>query len=64
MENKPKITVLAPAYQAENFIQRYIDCVLNFDYPNIELILINDGSKDRTHEIIELNRERIINAGI
>lgn len=64
MNNKPKITVLAPAYQAENFIQRYIDCVLNFDYPNIELILINDGSKDRTHEIIELNRERIINAGI
>lgn len=64
MENKPKISVLAPAYQAENFIQRYIDCVLNFDYPNIELILINDGSKDRTHEIIESNRERIIKAGI
>lgn len=64
MENKPKISVLAPAYQAENFIQRYIDCVLNFDYPNIELILINDGSSDKTHEIIESNRERISNAGI
>ena len=64
MNNKPKISVLAPAYQAELFIQRYIDCVLDFDYPNLELILVNDGSKDKTHEIIESNRERITNAGI
>ncbi len=64
MNNLPKISVLAPAYQAENFIQRYIDCVLNFDYPNIELILVNDGSSDKTHEIIESNREKILNSGI
>ena len=64
MNNIPKISVLAPVYQAENFIQRYIDCVLNFDYPNIELILVNDGSTDKTHRIIESNRERILNAGI
>ena len=64
MNNQPKISLLAPAYQAEQFIQRYIDCVLDFDYPNLELILVNDGSKDKTHEIIESNRERITNAGI
>ena len=64
MNNQPKISLLAPAYQAEQFIQRYIDCVLDFDYPNLELILVKDVSKDKTHEIIESNRERITNAGI
>ncbi len=54
-----KISIIASAYQAETFIQRYIDCVLNFDYKNIQFILINDGSTDKTHDIIENNRSKI-----
>jgi len=59
-----KISVIAPAYNAERFIQRYIDNVLSFDYKNLQLILVNDASTDKTHEIIESNRERIEKAGI
>lgn len=59
-----KISIIAPAYNAEQFIQRYIDNVLNFDYKNLQLILVNDASTDKTHEIIESNRERIEKAGI
>ena len=60
----PKISIIAPAYNAENFIQRYIDSVLAFEHKDIQLILVNDASKDKTHDIIESNRERIENAGI
>lgn len=59
-----KISIITPAYQAEKFIQRYIDSVLNFDYANLELILVNDGSTDKTHDIIESNRKKIEEAGI
>lgn len=60
----PRISIITPAYQAEKFIQRYIDSVLNFTHKNLQLILVNDASKDRTHEIIEANRKRIEDAGI
>lgn len=60
----PKISIIAPAYNAENFIQRYIDSVLAFEHKAIQLILVNDASTDNTHDIIESNRERIENAGI
>lgn len=62
--NNPKVSIVTPMYQAEQFVQRYIDMVLAFDYDNIELILINDGSTDRTNEIVELNRKTIQNANI
>ena len=60
----PKISIIAPAYQAEKYVQRFIDTVLNFDYRNLELILVNDASEDKTHEIIEQNKSRIEEAGI
>ena len=59
-----KISIIAPAYQAEEFIQRYIDCILNLDYKNLQLIIINDGSTDNTNNIIENNRSTIISKGI
>ena len=59
-----KITILTPAYQAEKYIERYINIVLNFDYKNIELIIINDGSTDKTDEIIQENKQRIKEANI
>ena len=46
------ISVIMPAYNSEKYIEKSIDSILNQSLSNIELIIINDGSADRTHEII------------
>ena len=48
----PKITVIVPAYNAEPFIEQCADSILNQTLKDIEIIFINDGSTDRTGEII------------
>lgn len=47
----PLVSVIIPAYNAENFLRNSIDSVINQSYPNIELIVVNDGSKDNTEKI-------------
>lgn len=51
------ISILVPAYNEERTILSNIKCLLKLDYPQYELIIINDGSKDSTMEILkeELN---------
>jgi len=48
---EPRVAVLVPAYNEETVIVRTIRSVLNSDYPNLHLIVIDDGSKDRTAEV-------------
>ncbi len=48
----PLISVLIPAYNIENRIGICLDSVLDNSYKNLEIICINDGSTDRTLEIL------------
>jgi cellulose synthase/poly-beta-1,6-N-acetylglucosamine synthase-like glycosyltransferase/spore germination protein YaaH/peptidoglycan/xylan/chitin deacetylase (PgdA/CDA1 family) len=48
---KPKVAVLIPAYNEEKVIERTIRSALNSEYPNLLVIVIDDGSKDRTLEV-------------
>ena len=48
----PLVSVLMPAYNHENYIQETIESIINQTYPNIELIILDDGSKDKTWEKI------------
>ncbi|HEY5588466.1 MAG TPA: glycosyltransferase family A protein, partial [Candidatus Paceibacterota bacterium] len=50
--NKPLVSIITPCYNGEKFVHRYLDSILAQIYPNIELIFINDGSTDRTEEIV------------
>jgi cellulose synthase/poly-beta-1,6-N-acetylglucosamine synthase-like glycosyltransferase/peptidoglycan/xylan/chitin deacetylase (PgdA/CDA1 family) len=47
----PLVAVLIPAYNEEKVIERTIQGALDSDYPNLRVIVIDDGSKDRTLEI-------------
>jgi cellulose synthase/poly-beta-1,6-N-acetylglucosamine synthase-like glycosyltransferase/spore germination protein YaaH/peptidoglycan/xylan/chitin deacetylase (PgdA/CDA1 family) len=47
----PRVAVLIPAYNEEKVIVRTIRSVLNSDYPNLRIIVIDDGSSDRTAEV-------------
>ncbi len=51
---KPKVAVLIPAYNEEKVIERTVRSALDSDYPNLHVIVIDDGSKDRTLEVARL----------
>ena len=48
-----KFSVIIPIYNVEPYLARCIDSVILQDYPNLEIILINDGSIDDSPEICE-----------
>ncbi len=48
-----KISIITPAYNAEDYIKECIESVNNQTYKNYEMIIVNDGSKDNTKKIIE-----------
>ncbi|GHT52306.1 hypothetical protein AGMMS49982_12160 [Bacteroidia bacterium] len=52
MKKIPRISVLMPAYNAETYIAEAIESILQQTYSDFEFIIINDGSTDKTAEII------------
>jgi len=57
-KNKPLVSVITSCYNGEKFIHRFLDSVLNQTYKNIEFIFINDGSFDKTEEIVFSYQEK------
>ncbi len=49
---RPMVAVLIPAFNEEKVIERTVQGALDSDYPNLRVIVIDDGSKDRTLEIV------------
>lgn len=49
----PKISVILPVYNGEKYIKQSVDSILSQTFTNFELIIIDDGSKDKSVEIIE-----------
>ena len=47
-----KVSVIVPVYNGEKCIKRCADSILSQDYPELELILVDDGSRDRSWEIM------------
>jgi cellulose synthase/poly-beta-1,6-N-acetylglucosamine synthase-like glycosyltransferase/peptidoglycan/xylan/chitin deacetylase (PgdA/CDA1 family) len=60
---KPKVAVLIPAYNEEKVIVRTVRAALNSNYPKLRVIVIDDGSRDRTLEIARAAFAREASAG-
>jgi peptidoglycan-N-acetylglucosamine deacetylase len=60
----PRVAVLIPAYNEEKVIVRTIRSVLNSDYPHLRIIVIDDGSPDRTAEVARAAYPEEIAAGM
>lgn len=52
LEN-PLVSVVMPAYNVENYVEEAVNSILNQTYPNFEFIIIDDGSTDRTPDILK-----------
>jgi cellulose synthase/poly-beta-1,6-N-acetylglucosamine synthase-like glycosyltransferase len=57
----PSVTIVVPTYNAEETIGPLLESLLHLDYPTYDIIIVNDGSKDRTREIVERYPVRLIN---
>ncbi len=56
---EPPISVIAPAYNEEATIASSIRSMLQLEYPSFEIIVVNDGSKDRTLEVLRREFELV-----
>ena len=52
-EQQPLVSIVIPCYNHSQFVQETIQSVIDQDYENIELIIIDDGSKDNSVEVIQ-----------
>ncbi len=52
LEKEPLVSIVVPAFNAESTINRCLDSLLGQTYKNIEVLVVNDGSKDKTLEIV------------
>lgn len=48
----PGISIVAPAYNEEKTVITNVQSLLSLDYPDFEVVIVNDGSKDRTLELL------------
>ena len=51
MQSK-KISIIVPLYNAEKYIEQTIEDLITQTYQNIEIIMINDGSVDKSEDIV------------
>ena len=47
-----KVSIIVPTYNVEKYIHECMDSVMNQTYTNLEIILVDDGSTDRTPELV------------
>ena len=59
MNSYPLVSILINNYNYDRFISQAIDSALNQTYPNVEVIVVDDGSTDNSLVVIRNYRDRI-----
>lgn len=59
-----KVSVITPCYNGEKYLDRYFEGILSQTYKNLEVILIDDGSVDKTRQKCDKFLERLSTSGI
>ncbi|MCC7528088.1 MAG: glycosyltransferase [Candidatus Melainabacteria bacterium] len=57
---QPLVTIITPAYNRVQYLQETIESILLQDYPKVEYIVLDDGSKDNTVELLETYTGKLI----
>ena len=47
------LSVIVPCYNVEKYLKRCLDSIINQTYKNLEIICVNDGSTDKSVEILQ-----------
>ena len=50
---RPMVSIIVPIYNAEQYLRRCVDSILNQEYTDFEVFLVNDGSTDSSGDICE-----------
>ena len=53
MNNNPLISILVPIYNVESYLSQCLDSIINQTYNNLQIVLIDDGSKDNSWDIMQ-----------
>ena len=56
----PLVTIITPVYNRADLVDKTIRSVLDQDYPNIEYILLDDGSNDNSWDVLHKYQGRVI----
>lgn len=51
MDPNPRVSIITPVFNGQDYLEETLQSLVNLDYPNLELIVIDDGSTDNTYEI-------------
>jgi len=54
-----RVSLIIPCYNGERFVREAVDCALGQSWPSVEVVVVNDGSTDRTTEILREYDDRI-----
>jgi glycosyltransferase involved in cell wall biosynthesis len=55
---KPRISIIVPIYNMENYLQRCLDSLLSQTIKDLEILTVNDGSTDKSLEILQLYKAK------
>ena len=58
--NAPRITVVVPAYNEEKYLRQTNTFLRRQNYPNFEILVVNNASTDRTEEIAKKHADRVV----